>query len=312
MAEICRRLDGLPLAIEFAAARMRSLGVDALALRLDQRFAPRRSGGRARHRNLQALVEWSLRASSIRSIRRCSRICRCSRAPTSTPQRPCVVRPADQTAARRGVIDLVDKSMVQLVDPDEPVTACSRPCEFGQERLRATGARRSRSATERGSSPWPNGQPSSWTVPMRTLDGPPRPGLDNLRAAHDSAVRAGDLTAAAGLVANLREYSFRRMRYEIAAARRRCRWRFERRHKPVVLSVAAYGRWVRGDLGAAIALAQRSVELAEALDVASSGLAERVLGNAFEKRRRRCAGWSAWPLPPRRAAQRPPERTRCT
>ena len=48
-----------------------------------------------------------------------------------------------------------------------------------------------------------------------------------------------------------------------------------------MLSVAAYGRWVRGDLGAAIALAQRSVELAEALDVASSGLAERVLGNAL-------------------------------
>ena len=39
VAEICRRLDGLPLAIELAAARLRSLGPRQIADRLDDRFA---------------------------------------------------------------------------------------------------------------------------------------------------------------------------------------------------------------------------------------------------------------------------------
>ena len=62
VAEICRRLDGLPLAIEMAAARMRSIGVEALAARLDQRFsllAGQRASVDPRHRNLHSLVQWS-------------------------------------------------------------------------------------------------------------------------------------------------------------------------------------------------------------------------------------------------------------
>ena len=38
VAEICRRLDGIPLAIELAAARVRALSVDSIAARLDDRF----------------------------------------------------------------------------------------------------------------------------------------------------------------------------------------------------------------------------------------------------------------------------------
>jgi predicted ATPase/class 3 adenylate cyclase len=60
--EICDRLDGIPLAIELAAARLQSLGVDRLAERLDQRFrllTGGRRGGLARQRTLQAAVDWS-------------------------------------------------------------------------------------------------------------------------------------------------------------------------------------------------------------------------------------------------------------
>ncbi len=56
------RLDGLPLAIELAAARLRSLSLTALVGRLDQRFGLLTGGSRtapARQQTLQATVEWS-------------------------------------------------------------------------------------------------------------------------------------------------------------------------------------------------------------------------------------------------------------
>ncbi|WP_283137591.1 BTAD domain-containing putative transcriptional regulator [Rhizohabitans arisaemae] len=60
--DVCRRLDGLPLAIELAAARLRSLPLDELAARLGDRFTLLARGDRAaepRHRTLRAVVAWS-------------------------------------------------------------------------------------------------------------------------------------------------------------------------------------------------------------------------------------------------------------
>ena len=62
IVQICRRLDGLPLAIELAAARLRALSVDQLADRLHDRFRLLGAGGRsdvARHQTLEAVVAWS-------------------------------------------------------------------------------------------------------------------------------------------------------------------------------------------------------------------------------------------------------------
>ncbi|WP_026344064.1 BTAD domain-containing putative transcriptional regulator [Nocardia sp. BMG111209] len=62
VAEICRRLDGLPLALEMAAAKLRSMSVEQISARLDDRFRFLGSGSRAalpRQRTLLALVEWS-------------------------------------------------------------------------------------------------------------------------------------------------------------------------------------------------------------------------------------------------------------
>ncbi|MFE6609707.1 BTAD domain-containing putative transcriptional regulator [Amycolatopsis sp. NPDC057786] len=59
---ICAALDGLPLAIELAAARVRTLPVGEIASRLDDRFRLLSRGSRAaesRHRTLRAVVEWS-------------------------------------------------------------------------------------------------------------------------------------------------------------------------------------------------------------------------------------------------------------
>lgn len=62
VAEICRRLDGLPLAIELAAARLRLLGPRQIADRLDDRFRLLTGGSRTvlpRQQTLRAVVDWS-------------------------------------------------------------------------------------------------------------------------------------------------------------------------------------------------------------------------------------------------------------
>ena len=62
VVEVVRRLDGLPLAIELAAARLRVLPVEEIARRLGDRFRLLTGGSRSalpRHRTLRAVVEWS-------------------------------------------------------------------------------------------------------------------------------------------------------------------------------------------------------------------------------------------------------------
>ena len=60
--QVCQRLDGIPLAIELAAARVRLLSVEQIAARLDNVFHLLTGGGQsalARHQTLKALVDWS-------------------------------------------------------------------------------------------------------------------------------------------------------------------------------------------------------------------------------------------------------------
>ncbi|MEU5404548.1 ATP-binding protein [Nocardia asteroides] len=62
VVRLCRTLDGLPLAIELAAARVRTMSVAEIESRLDHRFALLRSGDRTaphRHRTLHAVIAWS-------------------------------------------------------------------------------------------------------------------------------------------------------------------------------------------------------------------------------------------------------------
>jgi predicted ATPase/DNA-binding winged helix-turn-helix (wHTH) protein len=62
IASICRRLDGIPLAIELAAGRAATLGIEVLAARLDDRFRLLTGGRRTalvRHQTLRAMLDWS-------------------------------------------------------------------------------------------------------------------------------------------------------------------------------------------------------------------------------------------------------------
>ncbi|GAA0375327.1 SARP family transcriptional regulator [Acrocarpospora corrugata] len=132
--EICRRLDGLPLAIELAAARLRSLTVEQVAARLDDRFRLLTGGSRtamARHQTLRAVVAWSwdlLTGAERRLVERLA------------------VFPAGFTAAAGeplgGSLDLlaalVDKSLLQLVEgPRYRMLETIR--EYALERLAESG-----------------------------------------------------------------------------------------------------------------------------------------------------------------------------
>lgn len=69
VAEVCRRLDGIPLAIELAAARVATLTPAEIARRLDDRFdllTADSGSGRARHQTLQAALDWSYELLSSR------------------------------------------------------------------------------------------------------------------------------------------------------------------------------------------------------------------------------------------------------
>jgi non-specific serine/threonine protein kinase len=67
VAQICRYLDGIPLAIELAAARVRMLTVEQIAVRLDDRLGLLTGGSRSslpRHQTLRAAIDWSYQALS--------------------------------------------------------------------------------------------------------------------------------------------------------------------------------------------------------------------------------------------------------
>jgi predicted ATPase/class 3 adenylate cyclase len=120
VGRICRRLDGIPLAIELAAARLRVMPVAELDARLDQRFSLLTGGSRTalpRQQTLRALVDWSwdlLNAAERQVLARLSVFAggfdlAAAEAVTSGPDLP-----PDEVIGHLGA--LVDKSLVQFDD----------------------------------------------------------------------------------------------------------------------------------------------------------------------------------------------------
>lgn len=123
VAEVCRRLDGIPLALELGASRVRLLGVHGLRERLDDRFALLTTGATAslpRHRTLRAAMDWShalLSEAEQRVFRRLAVFA--GSFGLAAAQTVC----ADATLDRWAVLDalgsLVDRSLV-VTDGAEP------------------------------------------------------------------------------------------------------------------------------------------------------------------------------------------------
>ena len=163
VAAIVRRLDGIPLALELAAARLRSMSVAEIADRLDQRFRLLTTGGThrgARQQTLRGAIDWSYGLLNAPSA---TVLCRASVFVGGFDlARP---KPSSRTATiidRFDVIDLVDrlvdKSLIQH-DPthtdgrhDEPVPTARVDPRLRRRQLargRAGGRRRSAAPTSR-------------------------------------------------------------------------------------------------------------------------------------------------------------------
>ncbi|MEV1147072.1 BTAD domain-containing putative transcriptional regulator, partial [Micromonospora sp. NPDC049799] len=140
VVEVCRRLDGLPLAIELAAARTRTLPVEELAARLSDRFRLLSGGSRTampRHRTLRAVVTWSWDLLESDERRLAQRLAVFPGAVTpDSAARLCELSPAIGPAALDLLAALVDKSLLQRLDGPLPRYRMLETIrEYGLERL---------------------------------------------------------------------------------------------------------------------------------------------------------------------------------
>jgi len=147
VAEICRKLDGIPLAIELAAARVETFGVQGLAARLDDRFqfltGGRRSGP-PRHRTLRATLDWSyevLSETERAMLRRLGIFMG-----GFTLEAACAVA-ADPTLLKSDIIDavaeLVEKSLaaVETTETEPRLRLLETTRAYALERLAESGER---------------------------------------------------------------------------------------------------------------------------------------------------------------------------
>jgi predicted ATPase/DNA-binding winged helix-turn-helix (wHTH) protein len=124
VAEICRRLDGIPLALELAAARVPALGLNTLLERLADRFRLLKLAGRsadARHSALHAAFDWSYSLLSAAEQRAFNMLGTFVGSVSLKTAATCV---ADGTTATAEAIDLVgrlvDRSLVTVLAVDPP------------------------------------------------------------------------------------------------------------------------------------------------------------------------------------------------
>ncbi|WP_460661110.1 AfsR/SARP family transcriptional regulator [Kribbella swartbergensis] len=145
VAEICRRLDGMPLAIELAAARLRALTPSQIVDRLADRFRLLTSGSRTalpRHQTLRAVVEWSwelLDPDEQAVARRLSLFS--GGATLEAAEQVCSDDDLPSESVLGVLASLVDKSLVEAAADDRSVRyrMLETVRAYGAEQLKAAG-----------------------------------------------------------------------------------------------------------------------------------------------------------------------------
>ena len=141
---LCRRLDGIPLAIELAAVRLRELPLPELVRRLDRRFAVLTGGGGAqpgalpRHQTLRTAIEWSHELCSPAERRLWARLSVFAGTfSLAAAEEVCAEVSLERPDVVRALVGLVDKSVV--IREDERYRMLDTLREFGAERLAESG-----------------------------------------------------------------------------------------------------------------------------------------------------------------------------
>jgi predicted ATPase/DNA-binding winged helix-turn-helix (wHTH) protein len=282
VGKICRHLDGIPLAIELAAARVATIGVDALAARLDDRFRLLTGGRRTalrRHQTLRATLDWSfgLLEETERAVLRRIAIF----AGSFTLDSAGVVAACDDVdpaQAAGHVADLVRKSLVtfdvraavpryRLLDTTRAY-ALEKLAESNEfETIARRHAEHYRALLERADIDFE-------TIPASNLAARYAPEIENIRAALTWAFEPqGDATIGVALTATsaplwmllsmLRECLDFVTR---ALSRLESASEIDARYEMLLQSaLAKSSTWARGPVAATCAASERALELAERL-----------------------------------------------
>ena len=290
VAEICRRLDGMPLAIELAAARVRTAGVTEIASRLDERFRLLRGGRRGgdpRHQTLHDAVRWSYDLLDTQEQRLFCEL--------SIFAGQFVLADAAQVCGGRDELDaldlitaLADRSMlsVRRVQPSgqhyellETLAAYGRS-QLGQaerEELSAEHAKHyARVAKEVALAQGGGGEAAALQRAECAFP--------NLRSAQAFSLGAQDPDTALELICAARESAMRAMRYEVFDwAEEAAAFAGLDGHDlfPTLTGMRAYRAWLRGEFNVALELAAavEAEEIRRGND--SCGLAQRVQANVL-------------------------------
>jgi predicted ATPase/DNA-binding SARP family transcriptional activator len=256
VAEICRRLDGLPLAIELAAARMRVMSSLDVARRLDRLrlLSGGARGAHPRQQSLAATIDWSYQLLSEAEQSLFMRLSVFAGGfDVDAVHGVCGEDAATEDDTLEILAGLVDKSMVTVRSGTERsrygVLETLRA--YGRDRLREAGiddlyatrhAVYYTALAERGAAGMHTADERAWVERML-------PDYDNLRAAFERAMSDGDIDLALRLVTSMVELAHLRVGYEAAGWAERMLDIADPDHPlfPAAVGFAARGAWNRGD-----------------------------------------------------------------
>lgn len=197
VAEVCRRLDGIPLAIELAAARVKVLSPQQLAQKLDERFRVLTGGDRSalpRHQTMRALIDWSYDLLSDDERRLFRKLSIFAGGFTLETAAVCSGSDVDKIFLLDLISSLVDKSLVQaeVRGDDTRYRLLESTRQYAREKLSDAGeehmtahahAQAILALTEQFDEAWE-------AIPERVWLAQAEPELGNIRAALDWALAA--------------------------------------------------------------------------------------------------------------------------
>ena len=265
VAEICRRLDGLPLAIELAAARMRAMSSLDVARRLDglRLLSGGARGAMPRQQSLVATIDWSYRLLTAAEQALFMRLAVFAGGfDLEAAHSVCGADDDIEDDTLESLTGLLDKSMVKMrIGADRSRYFLLETLRaYGRDRLRENGiaddvmtrhAQYYTELAERAAIGMHGADEGAWVDRML-------PDYDNLRVAFEHAIAEGDIDTALRLVTSLSEFVHLRIGYESSGWAERTVELAQAGHPLYAAAVgfAARGAWNRGEFDRARLLAR--------------------------------------------------------